>query len=128
MIYPWFASSCSRQQTAALALLLSIPGAAMAEPATAPAVQSPASHERPPLTENSTLAEWKAATGAERSRLAVALSRKRLGPGAADLTVATAAMEITGCVSATAGDSRFQAWTVEPTAATCLSAPEYPGD
>lgn len=113
---------------AALAMLLWSPGAATADPATAPPLESPATPERPVLTGTSTLAEWKAASGPERSHLAVELSRKRLGPGAEDLAVATAAMEITGCLTATARDPRFQAWTVAPTAATCLSAPELPGD
>jgi len=104
---------------------LPIAGVAIAETGATP---PSAPEEQPALTETSTLAEWRAASGAERSRLAVEVSRKRLGPGAADLAVATAAMEITGCLSATARDPRFQAWTVAPTAATCLSAPEHPGN
>jgi hypothetical protein len=80
----------------------------------------------PKLTAQSTLAEWKGASADARSRVAVAIARKRLGADAAKLDVATAAMEITGCVSATARDPRFEAWKVEPTAATCLDAPELP--
>jgi len=76
------------------------------------------------LTGDSTLADWQKATAAERSRVAVALAKNRLAPTATRLEIATAAMEITGCISATARDARFAAWKVAPTAATCLAAPE----
>ena len=76
------------------------------------------------LTGDSTLAQWRTATPTERSRVAVALARNRLAPDANKLEVATAAMEITGCLTATARDAKFDAWKVAPTAATCLSAPE----
>ncbi len=78
------------------------------------------------LTGDSTLAEWRAATAAERSQVAVALAKNRLAADAGKLEIATAAMEISGCLSATARDTRLDAWKVAPAAATCLSAPERP--
>jgi hypothetical protein len=78
------------------------------------------------LTEQSTLAQWKAADADSRSKVAVAIARKRLAADATKLEVATAAMEISGCLTATARDARFDAWQVEPTAKTCLEAPERP--
>lgn len=78
------------------------------------------------LTESSTLAEWKAANASSRSEVAVAIARKKLPPTATKLEIATAAMEISGCLSKTAGDARFDSWQVEPTATTCLTAPEKP--
>lgn len=78
------------------------------------------------LTADSTLTQWKAADAADRSRVSVEIARTRLGDKADRLEVAKAAMEITGCVSRTAGDARFGAWKVGPTAATCLTAPERP--
>lgn len=98
-----------------MAALAAVPMAAIAAP-----------RAKQKLTAQSTLAEWKAASPDARSEVAVALARKRLGAGAAKLDVATAAMEITGCLTATARDPRFEAWKVEPTAATCLDAPERP--
>jgi hypothetical protein len=100
---------------ACVAALLVVPGVAVCGPRT-----------KPKLTGESTLAEWKAASTEARSEISVAIARKRLGAEAAKLDVAKAAMEITGCVSATARDSRFEAWKVEATAATCLDAPEKP--
>ena len=79
------------------------------------------------LSGDSTLAQWQAATAAERSRVAVALARNRLEPTADKLAIATTAMEITGCVSATARDTKLQSWKVAPTATTCLTAREKPG-
>jgi hypothetical protein len=76
------------------------------------------------LTGDSTLADWQAATPAARSQVAVALARNRLSPEASKLDVAKLAMEITGCVSATARDARLGGWKVSPTATTCLTAPE----
>jgi len=78
------------------------------------------------LSADSTLTQWKAADAADRSRVSVEIARTRLGDKADRLEVAKAAMEITGCVSRTAGDARFGAWKVGPTAATCLTAPERP--
>jgi len=78
------------------------------------------------LTETSTLLQWKTASASERSRLAVAMARKHLPAEAAKLELATAAMEISGCLTATAKDPRFAAWTLAPTAKTCLTAPERP--
>lgn len=78
------------------------------------------------LTENSTLSQWKAASASERSQLAVAMARTRLPPEATKLELATAAMEISGCLTTTAKDPRFDAWTLAPTATTCLTAPELP--
>jgi hypothetical protein len=100
---------------ACAAALLVVPGVAVCGPRT-----------KQKLTGDSTLAEWKAASTDARSEISVAIARKRLGADAAKLDVAKAAMEITGCVSATARDPRFEAWKVEPTAATCLDAPEKP--
>ena len=80
------------------------------------------------LTEDSTLAQWKTASRSDRSRVAVALAHKRLGLDAGKLEIATTAMEISGCLTATGRDSRFDAWTLEPTAATCLTAPERPAN
>jgi hypothetical protein len=91
-----------------------------------PGVAASGPRAKPKLTGESTLADWKAASTDARSEISVAIARKRLGADAAKLDVAKAAMEITGCVTATAGDSRFEAWKVEPTAATCLDAPERP--
>ena len=82
--------------------------------------------KKPKLSEQSTLAEWKLASAEARSEVAVAIARKRLAADASKLEVATAAMEISGCLSATARDPRFDAWQVAPTAATCLDAPERP--
>jgi hypothetical protein len=79
-----------------------------------------------PLTGDSTLADWTRATPAERSQVAVALARNNLPADATRLQVATAAMEITGCLTRTAADTRFARWKVAPTAATCLTAPEKP--
>lgn len=78
------------------------------------------------LTENSTLSQWKAASAPERSQLAVAMARARLPSEATKLELATAAMEISGCLTTTARDPRFDAWTLAPTATTCLTAPERP--
>lgn len=78
------------------------------------------------LGESSTLADWKKASTAERSRVAVAIARQRLGEKAEKLDVATMAMEITGCVSKTASDARLDEWTVAAAANTCLTAPELP--
>ena len=50
----------------------------------------------------------------------------RVVPTATKLEIATAAMEITGCVTSTARDARLDAWQIAPTAATCLDAPERP--
>jgi hypothetical protein len=91
-----------------------------------PGVAAAGPRAKPKLTGESTLADWKAASTDARSEISVAIARKRLGADAAKLDVAKAAMEITGCLTATAGDSRFEAWKVEPTAATCLDAPERP--
>jgi len=77
-----------------------------------------------PLTGDSTLAEWKAASPGERNAVAVALARNRLAPDAPKLDIATMAMEITGCLSRTADDTRVTGWKVAPTATTCLTAPE----
>ena len=76
------------------------------------------------LTGDSTLAEWQQASATERSQVAVALAKNRLAPDASKLDVAKTAMEISGCLSATAKDSRLGAWKVAPTATTCLDAPE----
>lgn len=100
---------------ACAAALLVVPGVAVCGP-----------RAKQKLTGESTLAEWKVASTEARSEISVAIARKRLGAAAAKLDVAKAAMEITGCVSATARDSRFESWKVEPTAATCLDAPEKP--
>lgn len=78
------------------------------------------------LTETSTLAEWNAARAANRNALAVSIARAKLPPTATKLELATAAMEITGCVTKTASDARFAGWQVGPTAASCLTAPETP--
>lgn len=78
------------------------------------------------LGADSTLTQWKAADADDRSRVAVALARDRIGGDADRLALAKAAMEITGCLSRTATDPRFGGWTVGATAATCLSAPELP--
>jgi hypothetical protein len=78
------------------------------------------------LDANSTLTQWKAADADDRSRVAVEIARGRIGPDADRLALAKAAMEITGCLSRTATDPRFGGWKVGPTAATCLSAPEFP--
>lgn len=80
----------------------------------------------PKLTDTSTLAEWNAARPANRNALAVSIARTRLPPAATKLELATAAMEITGCVTKTASDARFAGWQVGPTAASCLTAPETP--
>ncbi len=90
--------------------LLACAGAAQAGPTT--------------LSGDSTLAEWTAASAAERSQVAVALAKNRLAPDASKLDVAKTAMEISGCLSATAKDSRLGGWKVAPTATTCLTAPE----
>ena len=60
------------------------------------------------------------------SPITSALARQRLAPDASKLEVASTAMEISGCLTATARDSRFDAWPLAPTAATCLTAPERP--
>ncbi len=101
----------------ALACVATLGGSVRAQekPAAAPARE---------LTGDSTLAEWKAAPSSDRSRVAVALSRNRLPADASKLDIAKMAMEITGCVSATAKDERMNGWKVAPTAATCLTAPE----
>jgi hypothetical protein len=80
------------------------------------------------LSGDSTLADWRGASSSERSRVAVELARERLKPDATKLEIATAAMEITGCLGTTANDLRFSGWKVAPTAATCLTAPEKPKD
>jgi hypothetical protein len=98
-----------------VAALLALPGAA-----------SPGGGSGTKLTEQSTLADWKTADAEARSEVAVAIARKRLAADATRLEVATAAMEISGCLTATARDARFDAWQVEPTAKTCLEAPERP--
>ena len=54
------------------------------------------------------------------------MARKHLPAEATKLELATAAMEITGCLTATAKDPRFAAWPLAPTAKTCLTAPERP--
>ena len=76
------------------------------------------------LSGDSTLTEWQAAASSERSEVAVALARNRLAPDASKLDIAKVAMEISGCLSATAKDSRLGGWKVAPTATTCLTAPE----
>jgi hypothetical protein len=91
---------------------------AVADPPPAPAASAAT------LTGDSTLAEWRSATAAARSQVAVSLARNRLAADASKLDVAKLAMEITGCVSATARDSRLDGWKVSPTANTCLTAPE----
>lgn len=110
-----------RPQVAALALALVV-----ALPATA--VTGQREKAKAELTGQSTLADWKTADAEARSKVAVAIARKRLKSDATKLEVATAAMEITGCLSATARDARFAAWQVEPTAKTCLEAPERPAE
>ena len=80
-----------------------------------------------PLSGDSTLAQWKLATPAERSQVAVALARNRLDVKADKLDVAKTAMEINGCLSKTAEDASLGAWKVAQPAATCLDAPEKPG-
>lgn len=95
----------------------------------APAALDPAPKQEPTalrLDGNSTLADWRRATTAERSRIAVALARSSLALDATRLEIATAAMEITGCLSRTASDPKFDAWRVATTAGTCLNAPEKP--
>jgi hypothetical protein len=101
----------------AFALVLAVPAAAVSGQRAA---------VKPQLTEQSTLAQWKSADAESRSKVAVAIARKRLAADATRLEVATAAMEISGCLTATARDARFDAWQVEPTAKTCLEAPERP--
>jgi hypothetical protein len=81
---------------------------------------------KPKLAETSTLAEWKAASASARSEVSVAIARRKLPATATKLEIATAAMEISGCVTKTASDARFDAWQVAPTATTCLTAPERP--
>ena len=76
------------------------------------------------LSGDSTLADWSAASATERSGVAVALAKTRLAADATKLDVAKMAMEISGCLSATAKDPRLGAWKVAPTATTCLTAPE----
>jgi hypothetical protein len=104
--------------------------AAIAAAAAARADEAPAGHAHrhhaAKLSETSTLAQWKAASASDRSEVAVAIARAKLAPTATKLEVATAAMEISGCLTATARDSRFEAWQVAPTATTCLTAPERP--
>lgn len=97
-----------------MAALLACPIAAAGQ-STSPVVK---------LDADSTLTQWKAADAQDRSRVAVDIARSRSGAGADRLTIAKAAMEITGCVTRTAGDARFGNWKVGATAATCLSAPE----
>ncbi len=79
-----------------------------------------------PLTGDSTLARWLAATADERTPIAVALARNLLKPDASKLEIARAAMEITGCLTRTAKDPKLSAWRVAPTANICLTAPERP--
>lgn len=76
------------------------------------------------LTFDSTLAHWREAPATERSHLAVLLARKRLPKDASKLEVATAAMEISGCLTATSGNPSYAAWQIEATAITCLTATE----
>ncbi len=103
------------------------PAALSGEPSNAASAESrPKGAERRALDGNSTLAQWQAASAAERSRLAVEIARTRLGADAEKIDVATMAMEITGCLSATAKDSRLGEWTVAAAAETCLTAPELP--
>lgn len=92
--------------------------------AAVPAEPPKATHQVRKLNGNSTLAEWRSATPAARSRIAVALAKTHLAPDAAKLEVATVAMEITGCLSKTASDPKFDNWRVATTAGTCLTAPE----
>ncbi|HEY2773278.1 MAG TPA: hypothetical protein VGK20_04400 [Candidatus Binatia bacterium] len=92
-----------------------------AAPAAPPAATAPPTDE---LTGESTLARWKQSPAEDRSRIAVALARNRLAADASKLDVAKMAMEITGCLSATAKDPRAQTWKVAATAATCMTAPE----
>ena len=96
------------------------------EAAPTPPLSGPEAAPKPSLSGDSTLADWRAAPSSEHSRVAVALAKNRLGPDATKLDIAKMAMEITGCVSVTAKDSRFEAWKVAPTATTCLTAPERP--
>lgn len=97
-------------------------------PAGQTQVTDPADVQSPDfkLTETSTLLQWKVASASERSRMSVAMARKHLPAEATKLELATAAMEITGCLTATAKDLRLAAWTLAPTAKTCLTAPERP--
>jgi hypothetical protein len=95
-------------------------GEAPAESADGPKHGRAARH----LGSESTLADWKAAAPDERSKLAVAIAPKRLPADTPKLDIAKRAMEISGCLTKTAGDERFAKWTVEPTATTCLTAPE----
>jgi hypothetical protein len=110
-------SACARRAAllACVAAVLVFPGVAVA-----------GQRAKPKLTGESTLADWKKADAEARSEVAVTIARKRLGDSATKLEVATAAMEITGCVTVTARDSRFEAWQVAPTATTRLDAPERP--
>lgn len=91
------------------------------EPPSAPADGAP-----DPLTADSTLARWLAATADERTPIAVALARNFLKPDASKLEIARAAMEITGCLTRTAKDPKLSAWKVAPTANICLTAEERP--
>lgn len=124
----------------AISLLLPVPSTARADegappgsPVVTPHDDEPATKEprrkkanRRRLDDGATLADWKAATAAQRSRLSVAIARRRLGADTPKLDVATMAMEITGCVSATAEDARLDEWKVAAAAETCLTAPELP--
>lgn len=99
-------------------------GPPSSQPSSSPQAQSSPSAASHELSGESTLGEWKTASATDRSRVAVLLAKKQLPPNVNHLDLATAAMEITGCLSATATDQRFLAWKVAPTALTCLTAPE----
>ena len=93
-------------------------------PLSNPATVTPGAED--PLTADSTLARWLAATADERTPIAVALARNFLKADASKLEIARAAMEITGCLTRTAKDPKLSAWKVAPTANICLTAPERP--
>jgi len=116
------AASCSWQGTAGDEPAPSSP-IPVADRAVAPTDPMPTTTQ---LGADSTLAQWRTATTSARSQLAVALARQRLAPDASKLEVASTAMEISGCLTATARDSRFDAWPLAPTAATCLTPPQRP--
>jgi len=111
-----------RRRTQALCFGVALLLASLACPRAARANDGPPA----PIDENSTLAQWKAAPTSARSLLAVTLAKKRLPPDPDKLELAKTAMEISGCLTATAKDPRFAGWLVAPTSKTCLEAEERP--